>query len=176
MKWLIRTLAGAVLAGMFTWGVLAFLPGPRMRTQPAVQAFQAQMPPMPAAARPQHEAFAPAPTTQEAATQRNPLPATGEQLRRGRTYYDYYCTFCHGSDGGGSGPVGESYVPTPADLRRPSVQQLGDGELLRRMLTGTGHQPVLERVVPAEHRWPLVLYVRSFATATRPAREPNPGR
>ncbi|MCE5326210.1 MAG: hypothetical protein LLG01_07315 [Planctomycetaceae bacterium] len=168
MKWLIRSLAAAALTGAFVWAVLAFGLGPRMQNQPALQSFQAVLPPMPEASRPQREPFAPAPTTQQARSLRNPLKGTADELARGKVYYGYYCIFCHGGDGGGTGPVGESYVPTPADLRRPAVQQLGDGELLRRMLTGAGHAPVLERVVRSPQRWPLVLYVRSLAPATVP--------
>jgi len=81
---------------------------------------------------------------------------------RGRIYYDYYCVFCHGTDGRGNGPVGQSYMPKPSDLTDPSVQRQSDGELLRKSLTGTGHEPVLARVIPPEHRWYLVSYVRSL--------------
>ena len=63
----------------------------------------------------------------------------------------------------GNGPVGESYFPAPADLRTGKVSHYSDGRLLRAMLTGIGHEPVLERVVPPRHRWCLVLYVRSLA-------------
>ena len=44
------------------------------------------------------------------------------------------------------------------------MQALSDGQLFQAMLTGPGHQPVLERVVPPEHRPYLVLYVRQYAT------------
>ncbi|MDQ1256891.1 MAG: hypothetical protein QG656_1491 [Candidatus Hydrogenedentes bacterium] len=63
--------------------------------------------------------------------------------------------------------MGQSYVPRPADLCGPKVQGYSDGEILRTMLTGEGHEPVLGRVVPTEHRWPLVLYVRALGS-TKP--------
>ena len=87
---------------------------------------------------------------------------TAADRARGKVYYDYYCVFCHGDKGDGNGPVGESYVPVPADLRAAKIQAYADGELLRAMLVGTGHEPVLGRVVHPEHRWYLVLYVRSM--------------
>ena len=59
--------------------------------------------------------------------------------------------------------MGESYIPVPADLRSAKVRRYRDGELLRAMLKGKGHEPVLEQVVPVRHRWYLVLYVRSLA-------------
>jgi hypothetical protein len=42
------------------------------------------------------------------------------------------------------------------------VQSLSDGQLFRAMLTGEGHRPVLQRVVPEGSRPYLVLYVRQF--------------
>ena len=93
---------------------------------------------------------------------KNPLPANADSLARARIYYQYYCVFCHGDSGAGDGPVGQSYVPRPADLRSEKIASYSDGELLRAMLTGIGHEPVLERVVAPEHRWYLVLLVRSL--------------
>jgi hypothetical protein len=92
----------------------------------------------------------------------NPLQPTPTILGAGKIYYSYYCVFCHGESGAGDGPVGHSYVPPPADLRSPRVAAYGDGRLLQAMLRGVGHEPVLERVVAPEHRWPLVLYVRTL--------------
>ena len=162
MKWLIRTAAFAVLAFLGAWAYLAFS-GPRMKDQPALQAQQAVLPPMSQAARPLREPFAPAPSTQQAQTLRSSLAVSPDDRRRGRVYYNYYCVFCHGDAGDGNGPVGQSYVPKPADLRSPKVGAYADGQVLRAMLTGVGHEPVLERVVPDEHRWPLVNYVRTLA-------------
>lgn len=156
-KFLLKT---GILAAVIAFGVFAYLlfTGPRMKTQVNIRPFQAQMPPISNDAVPVVDAY---PTI--AADQNNPLPVTDENIARGKVYYGYYCVFCHGESGKGDGPVGYSYVPVPADLRTAKVQSLSDGKLLRAMLTGTGHEPVLVRVVPQEHRWYLSLYVRSLA-------------
>jgi hypothetical protein len=39
--------------------------------------------------------------------------------------------------------------------------------LLRMMLTGAGHEPVLGYTVLPEHRWYLVLFLRSLATPVK---------
>jgi hypothetical protein len=39
---------------------------------------------------------------------------------------------------------------------------------LYSMLTGTGHAPMLERIIPAEYRWYLVLYVRQLGNELPP--------
>jgi mono/diheme cytochrome c family protein len=104
----------------------------------------------------------PLPTADDASRLRNPLPATKENIARGKVYYNYYCVFCHGEQGDGAGPVGEAYVPVPADLRSRKILAYSDGQMLRAMLLGEGHAPVLQRTVYPEHRWYLVLYVRQF--------------
>lgn len=131
--------------------------GPRMKVQHHIRDFQMTLPNIPAGTRPVQ------PTDRLAAAQAvNPLPASADNLARARVYYTYYCVFCHGDQGAGDGPVGQSYVPRPADLRTRKVAGYSDGQLLRALLTRTGHEPVLERVVAPEHRWYLVLFVRSL--------------
>ncbi|WP_136524251.1 c-type cytochrome [Geomonas ferrireducens] len=129
--------------------------GPRMTVQHHIREFQMVLP------GPAQGSVSVRPMAASEGVMEGPR-ATPALLAQGRVYYDYYCLFCHGSAGAGDGPVGNSYVPRPADLRRPSVGAYLDGELLHRMLTGTGHEPVLERVVPQRHRWPLMLYLRAL--------------
>ncbi|MHB1458658.1 MAG: c-type cytochrome [Armatimonadota bacterium] len=86
------------------------------------------------------------------------------QVDDGRIFYGYYCRMCHGVQGDGNGPVGESYVPKPADLSQPAIRKLTDDELTRRMLHGRGHDPVMEQTVPLERRKPIVEYVRTLST------------
>lgn len=145
--------------------------GPRMYVTPHIRAYQAAMPQTPPGAVPVHSPLpGPLPTTQQS-LDITTRPATHEDLTNGKAYYEYYaCLACHGPEGDGRGPVGESYVPPPADLRLPKYQAYSDGLLLRAMLTGPGHEPVLERTVLAAHRWPLVHYVRTLGQAqTQPA-------
>ena len=143
--------------------------GPRMITQPNVRPYQVEVPRLPDGVVPVDSTGSPssekAPAEAEAAKMVNPLPATEDNVARGKVYYQYYCTFCHGEKGDGNGPVGQSYVPKPSDLRDSKVQAYSDGTILRAMLTGEGHDPVLERVTPPEHRWPLVLYIRTLGYA-----------
>jgi mono/diheme cytochrome c family protein len=165
------TLIG-LLAFLTVTGVLGYLffIGPRMRIQPNIRAFQAVMPPTPQGAVPVEDPLPPLPTTREAMDLVNPLAMDEKTLAWGRVYYGYYCAFCHGSQGRGDGPVGESYLPTPANLQSARVQAMSDGELLLAMLSGTGHKAVLRRVVRPEYRWYLVSYVRGLPRPQAQAR------
>ena len=137
---------------------------PRMTVQQHVRDFQMIMPGRPAGTA----TVVPPdtlPSAAEAASLKSTLQANAENLTRARVYYHYYCVFCHGDSGAGDGPAGQSYAPKPADLRSQKIAGYGDGQLLRSMLTGIGHEPVLARIVPPEHRWYLVLFVRSLPKA-----------
>jgi hypothetical protein len=148
----------AVGGGIVSWVMLV---GPRMVEQPHIKPFQARMPMTPAGVVPVDPEIV-LPTAEDAARLKNPLAATAENIACGKTYYEYYCIFCHGEQGDGAGPVGEAYLPVPADLRSRKILSYSDGQMLRAMLLGEGHAPVLERTVYPEHRWYLVLYVRQF--------------
>lgn len=160
-----------VLVGLAVVSAMGFflVTGPRMRTQPNVRTYQAKVTPLPegvvTADVPDASPQGIVRVAKDAATMANPVPATEDSCARGKIYYQYYCIFCHGEQGDGNGPVGQSYTPKPADLRTPKVQGYSDGKILAAMLTGEGHEPVLERVAPPEHRWYLVNYVRTLGSS-----------
>lgn len=144
---------GAV--GVATTAAYLMLSGPRMRIQPKYLPYQAQMPPVPAG-------IMPVSLIQESALSDNPLPDTERTRATGRVYYGYYCAFCHGGPGEVVGPVGHSYVPAPTRLSLPRIQAMSDGQLYQAMLTGPGHEPVLDYVIDAHTRWYIVSYVRAL--------------
>jgi hypothetical protein len=136
--------------------------GPRMYDQASIRPYSREMPAMPAGTTPSKGRSVTL-ALKASETSKNPLPATKENIGDGRIYYGYYCLMCHGEKGDGDGPVGQSYIPKPADLSSPAVKALSDGQLYRKMLTGVGHDPVMIETVLPDHHWPLVLYVRTFA-------------
>lgn len=164
MKKIIIALAIALPLAFAALFLFVLYEAPRMTVQHHIRDFQMIMP-APAAGTVPVTLPERLPTASEAAKLKNPLQPTPQNYAAARVYYTYYCVFCHGDYGDGNGPVGQSYVPRPADLRSERVARYGDGELLLAMMTGIGHEPVLERVVPPEHRWYLVSYVRSLAPA-----------
>ncbi len=156
-RWIGRIVVVCALAG------LCSSCGPRMRQQIAVQPYSRQMPAMPAGAVPTTGRLETLTAVQAAA---RPTPKLGARaIADGRIYYGYYCRMCHGSKGDGNGPVGQSYVPKPADLSSDAVARLTDGELYAGMLQGVGHEPVMVQTVPLGQRWQIVAYVRSLGRA-----------
>lgn len=162
MNW--RWKAFGLLIALFMGGVgyLMFVGNPRMKDQPNIRSFQARMPTMPAGVVPVHDVVPRIPTTQQAESLAR-IEDTAENLAAGQIYYGYYCGFCHGSAGDGTGPVGLSYFPTPADFRSDRIRNYSDGQLYRAMLLGTGHEPMANRIIPPYARPSLVLYVRHLS-------------
>lgn len=159
-KFILAALGAALLIPVVAAGIVFNL-GPRMRHQPNIRAYEAVMPPMPEGSVP---SFGLQDIHGKSAADRLVIPIAADEInvKAGETAYGYWCVACHGILGRGRGPVGESYVPLPPKLNTERVRRMGDGELLRAMLLGTGHEPVLERVIPVERRWQVLLYVRSL--------------
>ncbi|MBI2956983.1 MAG: cytochrome c [Acidobacteria bacterium] len=98
---------------------------------------------------------------QAAASLRNPLMPTPENLAKGKVLYDTYCLVCHGAAGRGDGPVAGGALQ-PADLTMARIQAQPDGLLYDTIRHGFGLMPAYyERLAP-EERWRVVLYVRSL--------------
>lgn len=149
---------------LFTIACAVFLPscGPRMYDQPSLRTYKQQLPPMPSGTTPT-KGRAVTLAFKASKVQKNPVAVTKTNIHNGRIFYGYYCLMCHGEKGDGNGPVGQSYTPKPTDLSSPAVTKLSDGQLYSAMLTGVGHEPVMIDTVLPNHRWTLVLYVRTLS-------------
>jgi len=154
---------GLVVTGVILTALILLMSGPHMYYQPNIRAYQAVMPLPPVGSVPLNPAHKPLPTPEEAAKLVNPVRLTDDALDRGRIYYQYYCIFCHGAKGVPDTPIARGYVPAPTDLHSEKIKAYSDGQLLRAMLTGPGHDSVLEKVVPDDARWYLVHYVKRLA-------------
>ncbi|MBF0441568.1 MAG: hypothetical protein HQK54_06660 [Oligoflexales bacterium] len=91
------------------------------------------------------------------------LNDNGENFRKGRILYGYYCIFCHGQKGMGDGPVGESYEIAPSNLNGDRIKKLSYLEIADRMVKGLGHEPVLSQVVDEKSRRFISLYIKNFS-------------
>ena len=155
----------ALVALLFAVGVylVLLMTGPDMKVQQSLTSYDARMPVLPEDSVPaQPGLFFP--------SERQAGKAATPNMARGKFAYDAYCVFCHGEKGDGEGPVGQSFAPGPGDLRTDKVRAMNDQPLLRAMLTGTGHDPVLPRVVPPDDRSSLLLYVRTLIQGQKPER------
>jgi len=140
---------------------------PRMVDQPSGKPFEKQMPAAPPNQVPFAGPGAPTLTAAQAAAMPNPVAISAESVARGKLYYEYYCRMCHGAGNTAPGPVGESYMPPPANLTSAKVVAMSDGALAYAMVRGTGHDPVLEGTVSLDRRWYIVDYLRALGPKAR---------
>jgi mono/diheme cytochrome c family protein len=119
----------------------------------------------------------------------NPLPATPQNIERGRRLFELEtrpdCAGCHGVKGNGQGPAGIGLVPPPRDFTcTVTMTEISDGQIYWIIEKGSGdfHLPSRQgaqqvgrpaRGRPASMRgygdrltetdiWQLVLYIRSL--------------
>lgn len=99
--------------------------------------------------------------------QKNPLAATPQNLQDARDTFLARCQNCHGRDGSGMTPMGESLYPRVPDLRAMPTQKLTDGEIHYIIENGvelTG-MPAWGNPNP-DDSWKLVLYIRRLRPLT----------
>ena len=80
----------------------------------------------------------------------------------GREIYVNTCILCHGIDG--KGVRGLTFVPPPADLTLPAVQNRLDGSLFRRIHDGKPNTAMgaWKHALSDEEIWDVLSYVRTF--------------
>ena len=102
------------------------------------------------------------------AADQNPLPATEENVRRGRRAFSSYCFVCHGLDGQNTGvPFAASMSPPVPLLTSPEVQRYADGQLhavIRDGLFPSG-MPAAAGLLSDQEVWSIVLFLRHLPPA-----------
>lgn len=99
---------------------------------------------------------------------RNPLEASDDNLRRGQRAFGSYCTVCHGLDGRATGvPFAEAMSPPVPSLASPEVQAYSDGQLrwiIENGLFPSG-MPASRGILGDEEMWGIVLFLRRLPAA-----------
>lgn len=113
--------------------------------------------------------------------ERNPLPATPENLQAGRQLYEKQCAFCHGTDGRGQNPNGLQFYPPVPSLIDPKLE-LHDGQIHFIVSQGIRYtaMPSFAKVLNSEEIWQVILWVRQLSHPSqvpppKPSEGPRPG-
>ena len=96
---------------------------------------------------------------------RNPFPATPENIAQGRKQFQNYCTSCHGETGRNEGVVFAGHLSPPVPrLDSPQVQRYADGQLKWVIANGISPSgmPAWKTALSDAEMWQIVLYVRSL--------------
>jgi mono/diheme cytochrome c family protein len=132
-------------------------------TGPAVVA-NSNYPKDPNAARPEPPA--------QFASMKQPLPASADNLAKGKDLFTANCAPCHGTNGTGNGPAAASLNPHPADFATPIHAKLPDGYWFWRLSVGGtvspfkdvgSAMPPWEGSLTPQQRWLIILYEHTFS-------------
>lgn len=105
---------------------------------------------------------------EEARRWTNPLPATADNIKKGKTIFHgkAFCVTCHGKDGKGMGNIPGLRRKLPRNFTDKTWQATRtDGELfwiLKNGSPGADMASFVPLVVTETEAWQLLLYVRSF--------------
>ncbi len=100
---------------------------------------------------------------------KNPLPATPENIAKGKAIFEGkgICFTCHGVSGKGDGDAGKALDPTPRNFTNPEFHKIRtDGEMfwvIKNGSAGTGMIAYNPAIINDEEAWQAILYERSFA-------------
>jgi mono/diheme cytochrome c family protein len=101
----------------------------------------------------------------EAAKEKNPVPANGASLTRGKTLYQARCSSCHGADGHGGGGTGEGGPPSPDLTRAHFTYGDSNGEVFEILENGVLpdlYMPTFGGDISDQDLWNIVNYVQSL--------------
>jgi len=103
---------------------------------------------------------------------------TPEAIEKGRVIYYMRCSFCHGLQGDGDGPVAYQLIPRPRDFTKGlyKFRSTGSGELptdedlfrvISRGLPGTAMQTFdsdkIKSGLTEEERWQVIYFIKTFS-------------
>ncbi len=108
---------------------------------------------------------------------KNPVPATGAVLAKGKAAFTENCVQCHGVAGKGDGPMAGMLKEPPADLSNPAnLGPLTDGEIFWSITKGRPPvMPAFESKLSNQERWALVNFLRDLSK-TKPNTHPRKGQ
>lgn len=95
----------------------------------------------------------------------NPLPGSPSVLKQGQSIYEGKCASCHGTKGGGNGPVAAIRTPAPRNFRNKAFwQNRTEGEIFWVIKNGipTTAMHAFKNTLNDEEIWTLVNYLQTF--------------
>lgn len=94
---------------------------------------------------------------------RNPIPATEENVADGRDHFGHHCGICHGLDGEATGvPFADKMSPPVPSLSSKDVQDYADGQLKWIIENGINPSgmPAWKGILSDDEMWKIVGFLR----------------
>jgi mono/diheme cytochrome c family protein len=111
----------------------------------------------------------------DAATEKNPLSASAEVLKEGKSQYNQHCEKCHGKKGLGDGPDVDrkDRKSKPANL---AMSRNPDGVMFYKIWNGRHdpRMPAFKSEMTRQEVWEAVAYITSSLRSRPPGSPPEP--
>ena len=99
---------------------------------------------------------------------KNPIPATAENIEAGKQVFASYCIVCHGRDGQNTGvPFANSISPPIPSLASADIQRYTDGQLrwiIENGISPSG-MPASRGILSDDDIWTIIVYLRHLPPA-----------
>jgi mono/diheme cytochrome c family protein len=96
----------------------------------------------------------------------NPLPITGQLLKRGQQRFQINCSPCHGATADGNGITKKiGAMAVVANLHDKRIVEMADGELFFVITNGRNLMGAYGANVTVEDRWAVIAYLRALQLA-----------
>lgn len=92
----------------------------------------------------------------------NPTEADQSSLSIGQSFYEKFCTTCHGKTGMGDGLTAKTLDENPSDLTLDDLDTQTDGEVYYKILVGRDEMHGYGKQIDEEDIWHVVNYIRTF--------------
>jgi len=96
----------------------------------------------------------------------SPVPATEENIAKGKRLYNIYCAICHGEKGDGEGFLvredGGVYPAMPANFLSADLKNSTDGRYYYAIMKGRNMMEPFYDKLDYEERWQVIQYIRSL--------------
>ncbi|MFQ6102976.1 MAG: c-type cytochrome [Candidatus Glassbacteria bacterium] len=105
---------------------------------------------------------------EEAGKLENPVGPDELSVKSGERLFGIFCQVCHGSEGGGMGPVSMKFIPAP-DIRSDYYRNLPDGHFYYVIKRGGAIMPSYGESLGESDIWDIVNFVRELQRGDRDA-------
>jgi mono/diheme cytochrome c family protein len=98
---------------------------------------------------------------------RNPLPRTETTIQRGAAVYAKNCALCHGPNGAGNGPAGQSLSPPPTNLAWLAQTRMGGWDAFVYWTIAEGGaqfgsaMPAFKGSLSTDDIWAIIAYLQA---------------
>jgi mono/diheme cytochrome c family protein len=92
----------------------------------------------------------------------NPVPATAENVEKGKEIFTKFCVHCHGEQGKGDGSITQTGNFPPPPAYNTALKDLSEGKMFHTLTYGKGLMGSHASQLSKLERWTVIRYVQTL--------------